>query len=249
MLLSMVAAYKTQPSVVAAATADFCIDLSDFSDSWALTPTLVFDSRTVIDSVGVEVTPVSIATAIGVPALYYGDEPKRLRANRQDSGLYALLILDEPGSWVGGPAVVAGLPIDAPSDTVVVHNVDFIAGGQWYEATGSPTLDRAHAAALDDSYVANAAFASGLRADTGDQLWILATTSALANNLTIEARIGSNTAATLTIQTAGLYRATALTNIPTAGTDTLQVRATRTLTTAETVTLWILSGGQAQDVD
>ena len=235
--------------MVAAATADLCIDLSDFSESWTLTPTLTVDSRTVIDSVGVEVTPVSIATAIGVPALYYGDEPKRLRANRQDSGLYVLLILNEPGSWVGGPTVVAGLPIDAASDTVVVHNVDFTAGGQWYEAAGSPTLDRAHQATLDSTYVANAAIVSSLRADTGDQIWILATTSTLANNLTVEARIGSNTAASLTVRSAGLYRMTTLASVPGAGTDTLQIRATRTLTAAETVTLWVLSGGQAQDVD
>ena len=132
---------KTSQASLAVGHTSWIQDLSDFANGFEVAGSVNIERSTVLESQGVEADAINGSHNVSIGSLYYGDATAVLQSHQADE-TKRMAIWTTDGVSYFGPAAYPGLPLSAPSDSLLVHSLDLIQSDEWYACEG---ITRSHA--------------------------------------------------------------------------------------------------------
>ena len=127
---------KTSQASLAVGHTDWLQDLSDFANGFEVAGSANVERATVLESEGVEAYAINGSHNVSIGSLYYGDATAVLQSHQPDE-TKRMAIWTTDGVCYFGPTAYPGLPLSAPSDSLLVHSLDLIQSDEWYAGEGS----------------------------------------------------------------------------------------------------------------
>ena len=128
-------ARKTSQARLAVGHTGWFQDLSDFANGFDMAGSATVERATVLESEGVEAYGINGSHALSIGSLYYGDATTVLQSHQADATKW-MAIWTTDGVAYFGQTAWPGLPLSAPTDSLLVHSLDLIQGGNWYAGEG-----------------------------------------------------------------------------------------------------------------
>ena len=193
----MVDAYQTSGRKIFVGNENYLADLSEYANSIDAVGDTRIEKLTVVGSDGVESVPLTLQYTFRIPVMYYGDEPKKLRARVKEVN-YATLIYPDTLTHLSMAVVFPGLSVSAPTDSVLSHNLEFAQNMELNN--GKPVTGKDRVVEFDLS--ANGDIT--LLDNVADLVWLVVTD--LTATATPTAKLPGSGNSTITISNIGLYQ-------------------------------------------